>query len=69
MAGAAFERDEMVKLLKASSIPEAAIADFERCHVGTITRFSSYAVGKLVTEPPHAGTLTALLASLKAGTR
>ena len=67
MAGAAFERDEMVKLLKASSIPEAAIADFERCHVGTITRFSSYAVGKLVTEPPHAGTLTALLASLKAG--
>ena len=41
MAGAAFERDEMIKLLKASSIPEAAIADFERCHVGTITRFSS----------------------------
>ena len=42
MAGAAFERDEMVKLLKASSIPEAAIDDFERCHVGTITRFSSF---------------------------
>ena len=35
--------------------------------MGTITRFSSYAVGKLVTEPPHTGTLTALLASLKAG--
>ena len=67
MAGAAFERDEMIKLLRASSIPEVAIADFERCHVGTITRFSSYAVGKLVTEPPHAGTLTALLAALKAG--
>ena len=67
MAGAAFERDEMVKLLKASSIPEAAIDDFERCHVGTITRFSSYAVGKLVTEPPTAATLIALMLGLRTG--
>jgi hypothetical protein len=67
MAGAAFERDEMVKLLRASSIPEAAIDDFERCHVGTITRFSSYAVGKLVTEPPTAATLIALMLGLRTG--
>ena len=37
-AGAAFERDEMVKLLRASALPAGAIDDFERCHVGTITR-------------------------------
>ena len=66
-AGAAFERDEMVKLLRASSLPAGAIDDFERCHVGTITRFSSHAVGKLVSEPPNAATLATLLAALKAG--
>ena len=53
-AGAAFERDEMVKLLRASALPAGAIDNFERCHVGTITRFRSHAVRKLVSEPPHA---------------
>jgi hypothetical protein len=45
MAGAAFERAELVRLLVACKLPEAAIGDFERNDVGTIMLFSSFAVG------------------------
>jgi hypothetical protein len=65
--GAAFEREELTRLLKASRLPEAAITDFERCNVGTIMQFASFAVGKLTTEPPDGPTLTGLLVALRTG--
>ena len=67
MAGAAFERAELVRLLVACKLPEAAIGDFERNNVGTIMLFSSFAVGKLVLEPPDGGTLSILLTALRTG--
>ena len=67
MAGAAFERAELVRLLVACKLPEAAIADFERCNVGTIMLFSSFAVGKLVLEPPDGGSLATMLIALRTG--
>ena len=65
--GAAFEREELLRLLKASRLPEAAIDDFERCNIGTIMQFASYSVGKLTTEPPDGPVLTALLTALRTG--
>ena len=65
--GAAFEREELTRLLKASRLPEAAITDFERCNVGTIMQFASFSVGKLTTEPPDGPTLTGLLVALRTG--
>ena len=35
--GAAFEREELTQLLKASRLPEAAITDFERCNVSNLS--------------------------------
>ena len=65
LGGAAFEREELVRLLKASHLPEAAIDDFERCRVGTIMRLASHSVGKLTLEPPDGPVLTALLVAMR----
>ena len=65
--GAAFEREELTRLLKASRLPEAAITDLERCNIGTIMQFASYSVGKLTAEPPDGPTLTALMVALRTG--
>ena len=65
VANPALEKEELEKLLELSSIPKVAIHDLERVKLASITRYCSYAGGKLAAEPPDTTTIANLLALLR----